>query len=263
MRLAFRSAMVAPRAGKLGAAALLACMVFGAGPVAADERATNITRLMATAPLTCADAAGAWTAKVLVAGAVDKLTDNLREQIGLNDKWVRGNPDWEKARALIAAEFAAVEKRDGPALRPISGAAVAREGLESMSADELALAAKFLPTHAGKVYWTYTVDYHNCRIFADIAAKQPNAGAMDPALRARINQLDTGMTKELPNLSDADKAAFKAASAKFDGRFIARDTKYWNQVRQPLGPRAVAVMSSEGMVSALVQLAMPYLKKPV
>lgn len=143
-------------------AALLTGLLLCVGTAVADERTQFIDAIMAKASFGCSTEAF----QLAVQGADSKTASlmlyDVRRELHLTDKWNAGNPDYDKAHAVLRAAAADEARRSGPLITETSAAALMRTILSSMPGTTLRQFSDFFTAPRERLSVPYLLDIYAC-----------------------------------------------------------------------------------------------------
>jgi hypothetical protein len=236
--------------------ALCAGWLLAVGPAAgADDRMRIIDRIMQTGPLTClADLQPQLRAYTIKTKAWH-FVHGMRKDLKLNLQWKTGNPDYEKARVVIAAAISDSEEHAGP----LDGAANAKAGVrpifEAMTDEQLRDYGTFFKRPLGRVFWENQIDFQLCSILRSALSADSTDVEKDALqkrfkveLRARILAVPLKERTEYIDRNTWLRPAFYKAWAEHFLFDIDLDTDYARRYKQLM----------LGNSDALELLAQPY-----
>jgi hypothetical protein len=150
------------RMTSMARAALLAGLLLCVGTAAADDRAQFVDAIMGKATFDCSTEAF----QLAVQGADSKTASlmlyDVRRELHLTDKWNAGNPDYDKAYAMLLAAAANEARRSGPLITETSAAALMRAILSSMPTTTLRRFSEFFTAPRERLSVPYLIDIYAC-----------------------------------------------------------------------------------------------------
>jgi hypothetical protein len=180
----------------------------------ADERPQLVDAIMATGPLTCTGEAEALWFKNTVEDLALLMTEGVGSSLKLNEQWKPGNPDFDRARVLMAKQVTADLAGPRPFFRRNGIADGVRASLAAMPIGELQFAAAFFQRPAGRVYWTRDIDFLACDMYGKMLASFDRAAARNAGLSKRRATLKAGFEASLARRKPAEVHDYESGAAR-------------------------------------------------
>ncbi|MES2319217.1 MAG: hypothetical protein V4631_17200 [Pseudomonadota bacterium] len=215
----------------------------------ADERAQQIDKIIATAPLPCADAALNLFSQQMRLAAPDLILDGLRASLKYDQAWSAGNENYDRVRAIVVTALAEDERKLGPFF-PFDAKAALKEGAERWSVEDARYFATFFSTPAGRLYWTDIMDSAACSGWLDGMDKPPFPsldGAQKEIRDSWINKLAGAKERfkaKLDGLPPEQKLTFMAGAEKMGPSFWGAPKRLATAANAALLIRAQAALKA-------------------
>ncbi len=179
----------------------------------------------------------------------------MRGALGKDASWKRGDPSYEKARAIVVEVIAAEERSGGP-LTKFSVDQIFGDVAALWSDDERRHYTAFFARPAGQRYLAETVDGTLCKTMVDGLLRPPYA-PMDAARTAHWQAFlarDASTGKTYPILDKEEQAALDAEFPKIHvamqqvlKKLASKSAPpMFARVQRALAPRAVEIVAAAG-----------------
>lgn len=156
----------------------VAVLCFLAAPVAFAQSRP----VFGTAPMPCLTHASAMMNEQLLRVIPDSLLAGMRDGLGKDASWKRGEPNYEKVRAIVVDMIAAEERKGGP-LFNLTVDQMLAEVVSRWSADEQRHYTAFFARPGGRLYLSHGLNGVLCEGWA-AAMNQPPFLPLDAQRRA-------------------------------------------------------------------------------
>jgi hypothetical protein len=178
---------------------LCGALLLASASASADERALLVGGIMATGPLSCTSAAETLWFNNTVEDLSLLMTQGVGTSLKLNEQWKPGNPDFDRARVLMARQVSADLAGPRPFFRRNGVVDGVRAALLAMPIADLRFAAAYFQRPAGRLYWARDIDFLACEMYAQMLGAGARTAGMRKRHAALKARFEAGLARRTPS----------------------------------------------------------------
>lgn len=186
---------------------LCGALLLTSAGASADERTQLVDGIMATGPMSCTSEAETLWFNNTVEDLSLLMTEGVGSSLKLNAQWIPGNPDFDRARVLMARQVTADLAGPRPFFRRNGVVDGVRASLVAMPIADLRFAAAYFQRPAGRLYWARDIDFLACEMYAQMNARTKGLSKRQAALKA-------GFDAALARRSPSDVLEYETGAAR-------------------------------------------------